>query len=151
MRFDYNLKYYESSDNYPHLYLCLYNVSADVPSSLLQVSLFDLGSLRTQLFIRSTGLHCSRSTIHSWVQVLSCVNYYSILQSPLTRIGRAVRGKSRLRQKGSRVRKEIPEEGRRAHWSKRFTDINKDEDNCLKNCNTTYIYIYIYIFSIIIR
>ena len=34
-------------------------------------------------------------------------------------------GKSRLRQEGSRVRKEIPEEGRRAHRPKPCTDINK--------------------------
>ena len=45
MRFDYNLLYYDSSDYYPHLYLCLYNNSADVPSGLLQVSLLELGSL----------------------------------------------------------------------------------------------------------
>ena len=42
--------------------------------------------LRTQPFIRSTGVLCSRSPNHSWVQVLSCVNYYSMLLSPLTRI-----------------------------------------------------------------
>ena len=42
MRFGYNLLYYDSSDYYPHLYLCLYNVSADVPSGLHQVFLFDL-------------------------------------------------------------------------------------------------------------
>ena len=45
MRFDYNFYYYDSSDYYPYLYLCLYNVSADVPSGLLQVPLFELGSL----------------------------------------------------------------------------------------------------------
>ena len=78
-------------------------------------------------------------------------------------------GISRLRQEGSRVRKEIPEEGRRAHRPKRCTDINKNEDNSPKIRNTTkyiwtfvctcicvcvfivmwkiimYIYIYIYI------
>ena len=47
------------------------------------------------------------------------------------------RGKSRLRQEGSRIRKEIPEEGRRAHRPKRCTDINEDEDNSPKNRNTT--------------
>ena len=45
MRFDYNLWYHDSSDYYPHLYLCLYNVSVDVPSGLLQVSLFEIRSL----------------------------------------------------------------------------------------------------------
>ena len=29
------------------------------------------------------GVLCPRSAIHSWVQVLSCVNYYSMLLSPL--------------------------------------------------------------------
>ena len=35
------------------------------------------------------------------------------------------------------TRKEIPEEGWRAHRPKRCTDINKDEDNSPKNRNTT--------------
>ena len=52
-------------------------------------------------------------------------------------LGSKFRGKSRLRQEGSRVRKEIPEEGRRAHRPKHCTDINKDEDNSPKNRNTT--------------
>ena len=52
-------------------------------------------------------------------------------------LGSKFRGKSRLRPEGSRVRKEIPEDGRRAHQSKRCTDINKEEDNSLKNRNTT--------------
>ena len=42
-----------------------------------------------------------------------------------------------LRQEGSQVGKEIPEEGWRAHRPKRCTDINKDEDNSPKNRNTT--------------
>ena len=46
--------------------------------------------LWTQPFTRSTGVLCSRSTIHTWVQVLSCVNYYSMLLSLLTRIEPAV-------------------------------------------------------------
>ena len=66
MRFDYNLKYYDSSDYYPHLYL------------------FRL-------------------------------------------------------QEGSRVRKEIAEEGRRAHRPKRCIDMNKDEDNSSKNRYTTEV------------
>ena len=52
-------------------------------------------------------------------------------------LGSKFRGKSRLRQEGTRVRKEIPEEGRRAHRPKRCTDMNKDEDNSPKNRNTT--------------
>ena len=52
-------------------------------------------------------------------------------------LGSKFRGKSRLRQEGSRVRKEIPEEGRRAHRPKRLTDMNKDEVNSPKNRNTT--------------
>ena len=46
-------------------------------------------------------------------------------------------GKSRLQQEGSQVQKEIPEEGWRAHQPKHCADINKDEDNSLKNHNTT--------------
>ena len=38
---------------------------------------------------------------------------------------------------GSRVRQEIPEEGRRAHWPKRCTDNNEDEDNSPNNTNNT--------------
>ena len=52
-------------------------------------------------------------------------------------LGLKFRGKSRLQQEGSRVGKEIHEEGQRAHRSKRCTDINKDEDNSLKDHNTT--------------
>ena len=52
-------------------------------------------------------------------------------------LGSKFRGKSQLRQEGSRVREEIPEEGRRVHRLKRCTDINKDEDNSPKNHNTT--------------
>ena len=38
-----------------------------------------------------------------------------------------------LLKEGSCVRQEIPEEGRRAHWLKRCTDNNEDEDNSLNN------------------
>ena len=44
---------------------------------------------------------------------------------------------SQLQQGGSQVRKEIPEEGRRAHRPKCCKDINKDEDKSPKNRNTT--------------
>ena len=57
---------------------------------------------------------------------------------------------SRLRQEGSRVQKEgsrvrgssrvrqeIPEEGRRAYRSKRCTDNNEDEDNSPNNADNT--------------
>ena len=37
--------------------------------------------------------------------------------------------------KGSRIRQETPEEGRRAHRPKRCVDNNKDEDNSLNNQN----------------
>ena len=40
-----------------------------------------------------------------------------------------------LLQEGSCVRQEIPEEGRRAHWPKRCTDNNEDDDNSLNNTN----------------
>ena len=38
---------------------------------------------------------------------------------------------------GSQLRQEIPEEGRRAHWLKRCTRNNKDEDNSPNNPNNT--------------
>ena len=42
-----------------------------------------------------------------------------------------------LLQEGSCVRKEIPEEGRGAHRSKRCTDNNEDEDNNPNNADNT--------------
>ena len=38
---------------------------------------------------------------------------------------------------GSRVRQEIPEEGRRAYRLKRCTDNNEDEDNSPNNADNT--------------
>ena len=48
---------------------------------------------------------------------------------------------SRVR-KGSRVQQEIPEEGWRAHWLKRCTDYNEDEDNSPNNTDNTNLSIY---------
>ena len=65
---------------------------------------------------------------------------------------KGLRGKSRLRQEGTRVRKEIPEEGRRVHRPKRCTDINKYEDNSPKNRNTTSVFfvrVFLFICSFI--
>jgi len=49
-------------------------------------------------------------------------------------LGSKFRNGSQL-QEGSRVRQEIPEEGRRAHRPKLCTDNNENEDNSLNNTN----------------
>ena len=49
-------------------------------------------------------------------------------------LGSKFRNCSQL-QEGSRVRQQIPEEGRRAHRPKLCTDNNENEDNSLNNTN----------------
>ena len=51
-------------------------------------------------------------------------------------LGSKFRNGSQL-QVVSRVRQEIPEEGRRAHRLKHYTDNNKDGDNSPNNPNNT--------------
>ena len=48
-------------------------------------------------------------------------------------LGSKFRDGSQLRQEGSQVREEIPEECQRAYRPKRCTDNNKDEDNSPNN------------------
>ena len=55
-------------------------------------------------------------------------------QSPPTHRGLNKGFSSKFRE-GSRVRQEIPEEGRRTHWPKRCDYNNKDEDNRLNTLN----------------
>ena len=56
-----------------HLYCYFHNVLADMSSGLLQVfvKLRNLHGLRTMSLIESTGVACSDSISHNWVQVLS--------------------------------------------------------------------------------
>ena len=57
-------------------------------------------------------------------------------------LGSKFRDGSRL-QKGSCVRQEIPEEGRRAHRPKRCRDNNEDEVNSPNNTNNTNFSLYL--------
>ena len=59
--------------------------------------------------------------------------------SRLRQEGSRVRKESSRVQEGSRVRQEIPEEGRSAHRPKRCTDNNEDEDNSPNNADNTNI------------
>ena len=70
-------------------------------------------------------------------------------------LGSKFRDGPRLRQEGSRVQQEIPEEGRRAHRPKRCTDNNEDGDNSPNNTDNTNsnlfnISMFIYIFVSIV-
>ena len=58
------------SDYCLHIYCYFHNVSADMPSDLLQVFV-DLGNLHRTSFIESTGVACSDPVSHNRVQVLS--------------------------------------------------------------------------------
>ena len=114
--------------------------------------------LRTTSFIEITGVACSDSVCHNWVQMLSIPVYYT----PVVRIEPATfrwlssklypvitngirtgdprgfnKGRSSKFREWSWVR-QTPEEGRRTYRPKHCGNNNKDEDNSPKNLNDKY-------------
>ena len=112
------------SDYCPHLYCYIHNVSADMPSGLLQVLLVELGNLLFKLWNFLVVIGSFHGT-SNWT-------LYLIQESSRVR-----KVSSQVRKVSSQVWQEAPEEGRRAYQPKRCEYNNKDEDSSPNNLDNT--------------
>ena len=94
--------------------------------------------LRSTSFIEFTGVACSDSVSHNWVQVLSipvlllaCSQDWTCNFQMIVDPRGFNKGRNSKFCEGSWVR-QTPEEGRRTYRPKRYRNNNKDEDNSLK-------------------